>query len=150
MDPKLEINVLEDNDPVVVRFSGVLTRRTVASAFQRLDKLLRVKRPMVFEMSGISSIDSAGLALVANGIRRLGNGEDGLSLRGVRGELKEVFELAGWTFWNRRTFWPPVDWGWRPSLTAARYGRGSRKGSLGICRTRRGNGSVPFRMRAKP
>ena len=97
MDSVLKIDVMKEIDPIEVRFEGALTRRTVSDAFKRLDPVIDLKRPVVFEMSGIASIDSAGLALVANAIRRLGNGANGLSLRGVKGELKEVFELAGWT-----------------------------------------------------
>ena len=74
MNTDLQIDVTDEKDPIEVRFSGVLTRRTVTVAFQRLEPVIRLKRPTVFEMSGISSIDSAGLALVANGIRTLGNG----------------------------------------------------------------------------
>ncbi len=97
MNSEIQIDVTEGSEPIEVRFNGVLTRRTVASAFQQLDPLIQRNRPTVFEMSGITSIDSAGLALVANAIRRLDDG-GGLSLRGIRGELREVFDIAGWTF----------------------------------------------------
>jgi len=94
----LNIEIQPGTEPLEVRLTGALTRKTVAAAFDDLKPVFERAAPAVLDVAGVTAMDSAGLALVAHGMRRLGRGDDGLSLRGVGGEVAKALKLAGWVF----------------------------------------------------
>lgn len=97
MKDELQVEIREDADPLHIRLSGALTRRTVGAAFAKLDRIFKQNRPVLFDVSGVDSVDSAGLALVSYGLRLLGPGKQGFRLAGVNDDLKKSFELVGWS-----------------------------------------------------
>lgn len=100
--PALQMDIRENDSSVTVYLRGELTRHTVADAYRSVDSIFRGKRPVVLDMGGVSFIDSAGLALVASGMRKMGSGPEGLSLSRVEGEVANALKLAGWTFSDKQ------------------------------------------------
>ena len=60
--PAIQVDIHETDKTVTVTFWGELTHYTVATAYRQVEPIFKRKQPMVFDMSGVSSIDSAGLA----------------------------------------------------------------------------------------
>ena len=94
---ELTVNIREGSNPLRIDLSGALDRHTVGGAFPKLERIFNLKKPVVLDVSALSSADSAGLSLVSYGLRLLGPGRNGLALVGVTESLKKSFELAGWS-----------------------------------------------------
>ena len=82
----------------VARLRGSLDRFTVPLIFDKLAPALKKRQPLVLDMEGVSTIDSTGVALVADAMKKLGTGTKGCSLRSVDGEVARRLSLAGWDF----------------------------------------------------
>jgi len=82
----------------VARLRGALDRYTVPFIFDKLAPVLKKRQPLVLDMEDVSTIDSTGVALLADAMKKLGTGLKGCSLRSVDGEVARRLDLAGWDF----------------------------------------------------
>ncbi len=92
----LDIRIEGDSPPVVVRLSGSLDRFTVPAVYQGIKPFGDRREPIALDLSAVSRIDSAGVALIAQGFRNLRAGAGGFRLRGMTPAVSDALKLAGW------------------------------------------------------
>jgi phospholipid/cholesterol/gamma-HCH transport system permease protein len=103
LEENWELHVDDSQRPTVARLKGSLDRFTVPLIFNRLAPVLKTHQPLVLDMAGVLSIDSTGVALVADTMKKIGTGSTGCSLRSVNGEVARQLNLTGWDFENAGT-----------------------------------------------
>ncbi len=96
--------MVENGPPITIAaLQGALDRHTVPFIFDSLAPILKKRGPLVLDMKDVSTIDSVGVALLADAMKKLGTGSKGCSLRAVDKEVAKRLKLAGWDF--RGTSW---------------------------------------------
>lgn len=88
--------VLGLDDDTVVYLTGELDMATAPELTGVLDPLIaHGPREVVLDFSGLSFIDSSGIATLVDSQQRLSEQERRLSIRGARRGAVRVFEIAG-------------------------------------------------------
>lgn len=91
----IQLAIDDQQSPVVVRMSGSLTRHTVSEAFTALRPYFDTGRAVTIDVGQITEIDSTGVALFSYGLRKLGSGSGGCSLRAAQGEVAAALRMIG-------------------------------------------------------
>ena len=93
----LQITQTEQNDTLTVLFSGELDHHAARSAIEQAEDLL-VLYPcgkLVLDLSGLTFMDSSGLAVVLHLHRTCARSGREFSVRGTPPQPMRVFEAAG-------------------------------------------------------
>jgi anti-anti-sigma factor len=94
-DPAFTADMLESDGEVVLRLCGdidMMSAPNFASAARRLGGAdVRI----VFDMAGVTFMDSAGLSVVAGTLRRLERTGGSLCLRGVPRQIRQILSISG-------------------------------------------------------
>jgi anti-sigma B factor antagonist len=89
------IEVIRSGKVVVVAINGEVDTTTVGDLHAVLDDLvLRGERNYVIDLSGVTFMDSSGLAALAKLYKRIRIGQGDVRLCGLRGELRRIIELT--------------------------------------------------------
>ena len=90
------MEVVETLDPKarVIAVSGRLDAQTSPQLEARLQELFTAgEKSLVFDLSGLAYISSAGLRVLLVAAKRLGQGR--VVLSGLHGTLREIIEISG-------------------------------------------------------
>lgn len=71
MKPKFEVSTVKKNHDEVVKLRGEITFDTVLSLLNATHKLIKTSPRLIFDLSGVTRSDSAGLALMIDWFRRV-------------------------------------------------------------------------------
>ncbi len=94
-DPAFTADTLESDGEVVLRLCGdidMLSAPNFASAALRLGG---ADTRIVFDMAGVTFMDSAGLSVLAGTMRRLERTGGSLCLRGVSRQVRQILRISG-------------------------------------------------------
>lgn len=87
----------EKKESACFKITGELDHHSVKEMREKIDELLILKRPksVVFDLSGVSFTDSAGLGLILGRYTRITEYGGKLSLSGVSESFMKILKLAG-------------------------------------------------------
>jgi phospholipid/cholesterol/gamma-HCH transport system permease protein len=93
-----EIDVQIDGSaaPVLVKLTGSLDRFTVPGVYRKIKPYCDRGQNVALDVREISRIDSAGVALIAHGLRKVRTGGGGFRLRTINPAVSDALRLAGW------------------------------------------------------
>ena len=92
----MQIDLQQERDRLTIRLTGELDHHAAGSIFSRLGALpAAIPRRCELDLSGVSFMDSSGIAVVLGLRRRLGFIGSELSVRGVQPQAMRVFHAAG-------------------------------------------------------
>jgi anti-sigma B factor antagonist len=93
---KMEITTSAKNDVLLVTLNGRLDAVTAADFDQKINSLLTEgASSLVLNLHGLEYISSAGLRSILVTGKKLKSSNGGFALVGLRGVVKEVFEVSG-------------------------------------------------------
>jgi phospholipid/cholesterol/gamma-HCH transport system permease protein len=93
-----EIDVQIDGSaaPVLVKLTGSLDRFTVPGVYRQIKPYCDRGQNVALDVREVSRIDSAGVALIAQGMRKASTGGGGFRLRAINPSVSDALRLAGW------------------------------------------------------
>ena len=94
----LEVGIDYESAPTLVTLSGRMDYTTVGGLCAQTEELFKRGAPVIFDLKGVSDIDSAGVAFFALAFKRLGAAPAQCRLQSVAPEIEAALKLAGWDF----------------------------------------------------
>lgn len=85
-----------ENEKVVLAMSGRLDTQTAPELEKELDNLENTCKELIFDMSNVAYISSAGLRVILKAQKYM-NAKGKLKLTGVNESIMEVFEITGFS-----------------------------------------------------
>jgi anti-sigma B factor antagonist len=94
-EPCFDSQVVSVNGRSVIMCRGELDMTGVDGLWERVEQVLCSGRPLVFDLSGTTFIDSSGLSLLARAYRTVGQIQEGVVLRAPTPAVLQILTLAG-------------------------------------------------------
>lgn len=86
---------MPDNTPVVIAPEGEIDLHSSALVKDQLEPLIEAKRPrVVVDLSGVSYVDSSGLAVFIEAMQRVQSYGGVFALCGMRPNVQHIMEIA--------------------------------------------------------
>lgn len=86
----------KNESPVVLALSGRLDTTTAPELEAEISELLLTENALTLDLEKLEYISSAGLRVILKTQKAL-DGKDGLKLTNVREEVREVFDITGFS-----------------------------------------------------
>lgn len=84
-----------DSTPVVIAPEGEIDLHSSALVREQLDPVIEAKRPKVIvDLSGVSYVDSSGLAVLIESMQRVQSYHGIFALCGLRESVQHIFAIA--------------------------------------------------------
>lgn len=91
----MNIQVSNDNDTIYVTVSGRLfVNESTILREKMLEQIKLGNHHFLFDFSGLNAIDSSGLGVLVSIHKRVKEREGSLVIKGLNGEVKNIFELT--------------------------------------------------------
>jgi anti-sigma B factor antagonist len=91
----MELTVEKEGDVAVVMLRGEYLDASIAEEFKRdITPVLEANSRVVFDMSALQFVDSAGLGAILSCLRRLSGAGGDLKLSGMSRAVRATFEIA--------------------------------------------------------
>ncbi len=97
-ESRFELTVDQDREPSVIVIRGVIDRMTVPRIFALLEPMFGHEKFLTFDLSEVSSIDSAGVALLAEAMKSGGSGPHACRFQSMSDAVLHSLQQAGWDF----------------------------------------------------
>jgi anti-anti-sigma factor len=94
-EPCFESEVVSADGRSVIVCRGELDMTGVDGLWECVEQVLCSGRPIVFDLSGTTSVDSSGLRLLAKAYRAVGRIQEGLVLRAPTPAVLQILTIAG-------------------------------------------------------
>ena len=95
LPPEFQVSIDEDAQRALVRIIGDLDMATVGRLAAATRDLLGAGRHVVFDLGGVSFVDSSGLRYFLDLYQRAGSAGFSFALRQARRSVHKTFEVAG-------------------------------------------------------
>ena len=90
----MTIEKTTENEKVTLTVSGRLDTTTAPELERTLDSILDGTKELVFDMTGLEYISSAGLRVILKAQKAM-NAQGSMKLTGVNDSIMEVFDITG-------------------------------------------------------
>ena len=94
--PDINLQIDGAAEPVLIKLSGSLDRFTVPGVYRQIKPYCDRQQQLALDLREVSRIDSAGVALIAHGMKKVGSSGGGFRLRAVNPAVSDALRLAGW------------------------------------------------------
>jgi len=94
--PEIDVQIDPASAPVLIKLAGSLDRFSVPGVYRQIKPYCDRGPGVALDVRDVSRIDSAGVALIAHGIKRAGATGGGFRLRAVNPAVADALRLAGW------------------------------------------------------
>ena len=91
----MTINVKRDFELVILEISGRMDSKTAPNAEKIISELSEDIKELVFDMSGVEYISSAGIGVLVGAYRKMISNKGTMRIENADETVSEVFEIAG-------------------------------------------------------
>ena len=93
----MDVQIREDSRAVTIAFVGELDHHAAKETVTRMERALDASLPtrLTLDFSGVTFMDSSGIAVVMRAFRRMSALGGSLELKGVPPQPRKVFDAAG-------------------------------------------------------
>ena len=91
----MTINVERDFELVTLEITGRLDTTTAPNLESAINELLEDTKELVFDMSGVEYISSAGIRVLLGAYKKINSAQGKIRIEKVNDMVREVFEMTG-------------------------------------------------------
>ncbi len=95
MKTKFEVSTIKSGNDDVIKIRGEMTFDTVTQLLTATSKIFEQKNKLVFDLSGVTRSDSAGLALLIDWLRRTHRAKRQISFLNPPKQLLAIAKVCG-------------------------------------------------------